>query len=122
MSAFMSDRTPEERRFMRLQLVVYDILRAEDGGLLATPPLVDDFVRAILALDPKSAESGEREKALERALTDQIGWLETVVAGTRFAKPEAGRVVLLLERVEQRLTALHDALAAAPKPPEKPRG
>ena len=32
MSSFMSDRTPEERRFFHLQMLVYDILAVEDVG------------------------------------------------------------------------------------------
>lgn len=69
MSAFMSDRTPEERRYFRLQMLVYDILRAEDDGRLVAPRMVDGFVDQILALD---AEAASPESAPPTPLEDPI--------------------------------------------------
>lgn len=55
----MSDRTPEDRRFFRLQMLVYDILRAEDGGRIVAPSTVDGFVNGILACDLDAARAAD---------------------------------------------------------------
>lgn len=62
MSAFMSDRTPEEQHFVRLQLIIHDVVRAARRDAMDDAPtymsVVDDAVRAIMSLEAASPQSG----------------------------------------------------------------